>query len=112
MIDRIEYNVEHSVDYVERAVSDTKKAVKYQSKARRVSCLYKISCARTYNFRNIACVKCSVCFCLRACSLAMNPAFGVFMCICVVIVFDTVVNSDSQVMCTSDGTSAVTRVYK
>ncbi|KAB0394881.1 hypothetical protein E2I00_008116, partial [Balaenoptera physalus] len=26
MIDRIEYNVEHSVDYVERAVSDTKKA--------------------------------------------------------------------------------------
>lgn len=40
MIDRIEYNVEHSVDYVERAVSDTKKAVKYQSKARRVSCIY------------------------------------------------------------------------
>ncbi|XP_020864166.1 syntaxin-1B isoform X1 [Phascolarctos cinereus] len=37
MIDRIEYNVEHSVDYVERAVSDTKKAVKYQSKARRSS---------------------------------------------------------------------------
>ncbi|XP_039740402.1 syntaxin-1B isoform X2 [Pteropus medius] len=36
MIDRIEYNVEHSVDYVERAVSDTKKAVRYQSKARRV----------------------------------------------------------------------------
>ncbi|KAI4889707.1 hypothetical protein NFI96_019407, partial [Prochilodus magdalenae] len=34
MIDRIEYNVEHSVDYVERAVSDTKKAVKYQSQAR------------------------------------------------------------------------------
>ena len=40
MIDRIEYNVEHSVDYVERAVSDTKKAVKYQSKARRVSLIY------------------------------------------------------------------------
>ncbi|XP_051962475.1 syntaxin-1A isoform X2 [Xyrauchen texanus] len=37
MIDRIEYNVEHSVDYVEKAVSDTKKAVKYQSKALRVS---------------------------------------------------------------------------
>jgi len=35
IIDRIEYNVEHSVDYVERAVSDTKKAVKYQSRARR-----------------------------------------------------------------------------
>ncbi|TFJ97882.1 solute carrier family 2, facilitated glucose transporter member 4 [Platysternon megacephalum] len=39
MIDRIEYNVEHSVDYVERAVSDTKKAVKYQSKARRIPVL-------------------------------------------------------------------------
>lgn len=44
MIDRIEYNVEHSVDYVERAVSDTKKAVKYQSKARRVSCLNGKTC--------------------------------------------------------------------
>jgi len=36
MIDRIEYNVEKSVDYVESAKQDTKKAVKYQSKARRV----------------------------------------------------------------------------
>jgi len=38
MIDRIEYNVEKAVDYVESAKQDTKKAVKYQSKARRVSC--------------------------------------------------------------------------
>lgn len=37
MIDRIEYNVEQAVDYVETAKQDTKKAVKYQSKARRVS---------------------------------------------------------------------------
>ena len=36
MIDRIEYNVEQAVDYVETAKMDTKKAVKYQSKARRV----------------------------------------------------------------------------
>lgn len=42
MIDRIEYNVEHSVDYVERAVSDTKKAVKYQSQARKVLCLVRL----------------------------------------------------------------------
>ncbi|KAK7789319.1 hypothetical protein R5R35_009188 [Gryllus longicercus] len=35
MIDRIEYNVEHAVDYVETATQDTKKALKYQSKARR-----------------------------------------------------------------------------
>ncbi|XP_071480010.1 syntaxin-like isoform X1 [Diadema antillarum] len=40
MIDRIEYNVEQSVDYVETAKMDTKKAVKYQSKARRVSDLF------------------------------------------------------------------------
>ncbi|XP_078713413.1 syntaxin-1A-like isoform X2 [Lampetra fluviatilis] len=44
MIDRIEYNVEHSVDYVERAVSDTKKAVKYQSKARRKKIIIIICC--------------------------------------------------------------------
>ncbi|XP_067882805.1 syntaxin-1B [Heterodontus francisci] len=44
MIDRIEYNVDHSVDYVERAVSDTKKAVKYQSKARRKKILIIICC--------------------------------------------------------------------
>jgi len=35
MIDRIEYNVEQAVDYVEAAKQDTKKAVKYISKARR-----------------------------------------------------------------------------
>ena len=40
MIDRIEYNVEQAVDYVETAKQDTKKAVKYQSKARRVSAVY------------------------------------------------------------------------
>ena len=37
MIDRIEFNVEQAVDFVQSAKSDTKKAVKYQSKARRVS---------------------------------------------------------------------------
>ncbi|OXB56090.1 hypothetical protein ASZ78_007944 [Callipepla squamata] len=45
MIDRIEYNVEHSVDYVERAVSDTKKAVKYQSKARRLKGNWALPCS-------------------------------------------------------------------
>jgi syntaxin 1A len=35
MIDRIEYNVEQSVDYVSKATQDTKKAVRYQSAARR-----------------------------------------------------------------------------
>jgi len=44
IIDRIEYNVEHSVDYVERAVSDTKKAVKYQSKARRKKICIIVCC--------------------------------------------------------------------
>lgn len=40
MIDRIEYHVEHAVDYVQTATQDTKKALKYQSKARRVSSFY------------------------------------------------------------------------
>ncbi|XP_016308143.1 syntaxin-1A-like isoform X2 [Sinocyclocheilus anshuiensis] len=35
MIDRIEYNVDHSVDYIKDALLNTKKAVKYQSKAQR-----------------------------------------------------------------------------
>ncbi|XP_046817805.1 syntaxin-1A isoform X1 [Vespa crabro] len=37
MIDRIEYHVEHAVDYVQTATQDTKKALKYQSKARRAT---------------------------------------------------------------------------
>ncbi|XP_072163468.1 syntaxin-like isoform X2 [Diadema setosum] len=45
MIDRIEYNVEQSVDYVETAKMDTKKAVKYQSKARRKKIMIVICCA-------------------------------------------------------------------
>ncbi|XP_050305154.1 syntaxin-1A isoform X4 [Anthonomus grandis grandis] len=35
MIDRIEFHVEHAVDYVQTATQDTKKALKYQSRARR-----------------------------------------------------------------------------
>lgn len=42
MIDRIEYHVEHAVDYVQTATQDTKKALKYQSRARRVSLLFMI----------------------------------------------------------------------
>ncbi|XP_072029130.1 syntaxin-like isoform X7 [Amphiura filiformis] len=44
MIDRIEFNVEQSVDYVETAKMDTKKAVKYQSKARRKKIMIMICC--------------------------------------------------------------------
>lgn len=43
MIDRIEYNVEQAVDFVQSAKSDTKKAVKYQSKARRVSIIIMVA---------------------------------------------------------------------
>jgi len=43
MIDRIEYHVEHAVDYVQTATQDTKKALKYQSKARRNK-LFLIGC--------------------------------------------------------------------
>ncbi|OAF66000.1 Syntaxin-4 [Intoshia linei] len=36
LIDRIEYNVEQSVDFIETAKSDTRKAVQFQSSARKV----------------------------------------------------------------------------
>uniref|UniRef100_A0A1E1XFB6 Putative snare protein syntaxin 1 n=1 Tax=Amblyomma aureolatum TaxID=187763 RepID=A0A1E1XFB6_9ACAR len=42
MIDRIEYHVEHARDYIETAKQDTKKALVYQSKARR-KCIIIIS---------------------------------------------------------------------
>ena len=51
MIDRIEYHVEHAVDYVQTATQDTKKALKYQSKARRVS--QKIFKCRQFTWLNI-----------------------------------------------------------
>ncbi|VDN25031.1 unnamed protein product [Gongylonema pulchrum] len=37
-----EYNVEHAKEFVDRAVADTKKAVQYQSKARRPICYWYI----------------------------------------------------------------------
>ena len=37
MIDRVEFNVQQSTDFVKTATEDTKKALKYQSAARRVS---------------------------------------------------------------------------
>ena len=49
MIDRIEYNVEQAVDYIETAKSDTKKAVKYQSKARRVSVCLSVYAGEVYS---------------------------------------------------------------
>ena len=36
MVVRIEYNVENAVDFVENAVTDTRRAVRYRSKARKV----------------------------------------------------------------------------
>ncbi len=37
MIDRIEYQVDHAVEYVDRANTDMKKAREYESKARKVN---------------------------------------------------------------------------
>lgn len=42
MVDRIEHNVTSTLDYVEQAVADTKKAVAYQSAARKVTPLHSI----------------------------------------------------------------------
>lgn len=50
MVDRIEYNVEHAKEFVDRAVADTKKAVQYQSKARRVSFFFVFFCYSYYLF--------------------------------------------------------------
>ncbi|XP_055374637.1 syntaxin-1A [Condylostylus longicornis] len=47
MIDRIEYHVEHAMDYVQTATQDTKKALKYQSKARRKKIFIAICLAVT-----------------------------------------------------------------
>uniref|UniRef100_A0A1I7VTV0 t-SNARE coiled-coil homology domain-containing protein n=1 Tax=Loa loa TaxID=7209 RepID=A0A1I7VTV0_LOALO len=52
MVDRIEYNVEHAKEFVDRAVADTKKAVQYQSKARRVGLFF--ACILIY-FENSTC---------------------------------------------------------
>merc|ERR1711879_110726 len=45
MIDRVEYNIEHSVEFVSRAVADTKKAVKFQSEARRKKLMMLACCS-------------------------------------------------------------------
>uniref|UniRef100_A0A8C1YLL8 Syntaxin-1A n=1 Tax=Cyprinus carpio TaxID=7962 RepID=A0A8C1YLL8_CYPCA len=44
MVDRIEYNVDHTVDYIKDALLNTKKAVKYQSKAQRVTRDHLFAC--------------------------------------------------------------------
>ncbi|XP_065663557.1 syntaxin-1A isoform X3 [Hydra vulgaris] len=45
MIDRIEHNVEQAAEFVQKAVGNIKKAVKYKSKARRKWLLISICCA-------------------------------------------------------------------
>ena len=47
MIDRIEYNVSQAVNYVQDAVVNTNKALKYQRSARRVSDSVSILCNKT-----------------------------------------------------------------
>lgn len=42
MVDRIEHNVTSTLDYVEQAVADTKKAVRYQSAARKVGPCFRL----------------------------------------------------------------------
>lgn len=64
MIDRIEYNVEQSVDYIETAKQDTKRAVKYQSKARKVSTTFLFCVNRFFLFcrYEIFCLVFNFCF--------------------------------------------------
>jgi len=44
MIDRIEFNIQQSADYITAAKQDTKKAVKYQREARRKKIIIMICC--------------------------------------------------------------------
>ena len=44
MVNRIEFNVSDAADFVETAREDTKKAVQYQSAARKVSVLFTNFC--------------------------------------------------------------------
>lgn len=80
MIDRIEYNVEHSVDYVERAVSDTKKAVKYQSKARRVSHVCGQTMQTCYYTKMRWIISDGFFFCMHACKVCNCNCLGVCAC--------------------------------
>ncbi|KAF0762971.1 syntaxin-1A isoform X1, partial [Aphis craccivora] len=54
MIDRIEYHVEHAVDYVQTATQDTKKALKYQSKARRGELIDRIEYHVSFTVEKVA----------------------------------------------------------
>ena len=45
MIDRIEYNVTQTVDYVQTGVTKTKQAFKYQGKARQVYPMKSFNCS-------------------------------------------------------------------
>ncbi|XP_076392993.1 syntaxin 1A isoform X5 [Megachile rotundata] len=56
MIDRIEYHVEHAVDYVQTATQDTKKALKYQSKARRNAVILYVNREIYFMYRVEICI--------------------------------------------------------
>lgn len=73
MIDRIEYHVEHAMDYVQTATQDTKKALKYQSKARRVSGQRTAGLMRSV----------SVLFCLVTCCARILTLRYINVCVCV-----------------------------
>lgn len=62
MVDRIEYNVERTGDYIKDAVRDTTKAVKYQSNTRRVSERYVSACHPS---------------CMSVCTSLSPPAFSI-----------------------------------
>lgn len=77
MIDRIEYHVEHAVDYVQTAMQDTKKALKYQSKARRVSRPLEIKMHSVFPLLNIF----MLCFLPRL-PLPSSRLFTFISCLC------------------------------
>nr|XP_021517765.1 syntaxin-3 isoform X1 [Meriones unguiculatus] len=66
MLDNIELNVMHTVDHVEKARDETKKAVKYQSQARKVRFSFCLQTAETILFATAL-------FCLSSSCLFLLP---------------------------------------
>lgn len=64
MLDNIELNVMHTVDHVEKARDETKKAMKYQSQARKVRFSFCLETRESILFATaLSLSPPSVCFC-------------------------------------------------
>lgn len=63
MLDNIELNVMHTVDHVEKARDETKKAMKYQGQARKVRFSFCLETSESILFATVLFLPPPVCFC-------------------------------------------------